>query len=148
MAIAGARDRARRTAPEAPVLAAGRGYDRNITSTEALRAAMTTFMRPGAPGLVARAEDWNVQRTLVPGLRPVRLEMDQGVLAAGTGIRGCGFRTPWSTSGRATPAAMETSCFREGIDPVTKCCANVHTGQGCSPAQTISALISSISICC
>ncbi len=60
----------------------GGGYDRNITSTEALR-AMIDYIHgnPVRRGLVARAEDWEWSSARwYAGLRPVKLEMDQEVL--------------------------------------------------------------------
>jgi putative transposase len=60
----------------------GGGYDRNITSSEALR-AMIDYLHanPVRRGLVARAEDWEWSSARwFAGLRPVKLEMDQGVL--------------------------------------------------------------------
>ena len=60
----------------------GGGYDRNITSAEALR-AMIDYLHanPVRRGLVARAEDWEWSSARwYAGLRPVRLEMDQSAL--------------------------------------------------------------------
>ncbi len=61
----------------------GGGYDRNITSIEALRAVIDYIhANPVRRGLVARAEDWEWSSARwYAGLRPVRLEMDPGVLA-------------------------------------------------------------------
>jgi putative transposase len=61
----------------------GGGYDRNITSTEALRAVIDYLhANPVRRGLVARAEDWEWSSARwYAGLRPVKLEMDHGVLA-------------------------------------------------------------------
>ena len=61
----------------------GGGYDRNITSTEALRAVIDYIhANPVRRGLVARAEDWEWSSARwYAGLRPVKLEMDQAVLA-------------------------------------------------------------------
>ena len=61
----------------------GGGYDRNITSTEALRAVIDYIHgNPVRRGLVARAEDWEWSSARwYAGLRPVKLEMDEGVLA-------------------------------------------------------------------
>ena len=61
----------------------GGGYDRNITSTEALRAVIEyTHANPVRRGLVARAEDWEWSSARsYAGLRPAKLEMDRGVLA-------------------------------------------------------------------
>jgi len=60
----------------------GGGYDRNITSTEALR-AMIDYIHANAVrrGLVARVEDWewSSARWYV-GIQPVRIEMDSQVL--------------------------------------------------------------------
>jgi putative transposase len=60
----------------------GGGYDRNITSAEALRAMIDSLhANPVRRGLVARAEDWEWSSARwYAGLRPVKLEMDQGVL--------------------------------------------------------------------
>jgi hypothetical protein len=68
---------------ETPLPAAGGGYDRNITSTEALRAVIEYIhANPVRRGLVARADDWEWSSTRwYAGLRPVKLEMDRGVLA-------------------------------------------------------------------
>lgn len=60
----------------------GGGYDRNITSIEALR-AMIDYLHanPVRRGLVARAEDWDWSSARwYAGMRPVKLEMDQDVL--------------------------------------------------------------------
>jgi len=60
----------------------GGGYDRNITSIEALR-AMIDYLHanPVRRGLVARVEDWEWSSARwYAGLRPVKLEMDEGVL--------------------------------------------------------------------
>jgi putative transposase len=61
----------------------GGGYDRNITSIEALRAVIDYIhANPVRRGLVARAEDWEWSSARwYAGLRPVKLEMDKGVLA-------------------------------------------------------------------
>ena len=61
----------------------GGGYDRNITSTAALRAVIDYIhANPVRRGLVARAEDWEWSSARwYAGLRPVKLEMDKGVLA-------------------------------------------------------------------
>jgi putative transposase len=61
----------------------GGGYDRNITSTEALPAVIEYIhANPVRRGLVARAEDWEWSSARwYAGLRPVKLEMDRGVLA-------------------------------------------------------------------
>ena len=60
----------------------GGGYDRNITSTLALRAAIEYIhANPVRRGLVARAEDWEWSSARwYAGLRPVKLEMDPDVL--------------------------------------------------------------------
>jgi putative transposase len=60
----------------------GGGYDRNITSTEALRAVIDYIhANPVRRGLVARAEDWEWSSARwYAGVRPVKLEMDNGVL--------------------------------------------------------------------
>jgi putative transposase len=60
----------------------GGGYDRNITSSEALRAAIDYIhANPVRRGLVAAAEDWEWSSARwYAGLRPVKLEMDQDVL--------------------------------------------------------------------
>jgi putative transposase len=61
----------------------GGGYDRNLTSTEALRAVIEYIhANPVRRELVARAEDWESSSARwYAGLRPVKLEMDEGVLA-------------------------------------------------------------------
>jgi putative transposase len=61
----------------------GGGYDRNITSTEALRAMIDYIhANPVRRGLVARPEDWEWSSARwYAGLRPVKLEMDDSVLA-------------------------------------------------------------------
>jgi putative transposase len=61
----------------------GGGYDRNITSTEALRAVIDYIhANPVRRGLVARVEDWQWSSARwYAGLRPVKLEMDRGALA-------------------------------------------------------------------
>jgi putative transposase len=61
----------------------GGGYDRNITSTEALRAMIDYIhANPVRRGLVARAEEWEWSSARwYAGLRPVKLEMDRGVLS-------------------------------------------------------------------
>ena len=81
--VAGARHGARRVTPEARFWQPGGGYDRNITSTEALRAVIDYIhANPVRRGLVARAEDWEWSSARwYAGLRPVKLEMDHGVLA-------------------------------------------------------------------
>src|SRR5262249_46274036 len=60
----------------------GGGYDRNITSAAALRAVIDYIhANPVRRGLVARAEDWEWSSARwYAGLRPVKLEMDLGVL--------------------------------------------------------------------
>jgi putative transposase len=60
----------------------GGGYDRNITSIEALRAMIDYIhANPVRRGLVARAEDWEWSSARwYAGLRPVKLEMDTRVL--------------------------------------------------------------------
>jgi putative transposase len=60
----------------------GGGYDRNITSIEALRAMIDYIhANPVRRGLVARAEDWEWSSARwYAGLRPVKVEMDDGVL--------------------------------------------------------------------
>jgi REP-associated tyrosine transposase len=59
----------------------GGGYDRNITSIEALRAMIDYIhANPVRRGLVARPEDWEWSSARwYAGLRPVKLEMAQGV---------------------------------------------------------------------
>ena len=59
----------------------GGGYDRNITSTEALRAVIDYLhANPVRRGLVARAADWEWSSARwYAGQRPVKLEMDHGV---------------------------------------------------------------------
>jgi prepilin-type processing-associated H-X9-DG protein len=61
----------------------GGGYDRNITSSAVLRAVIDYLhANPVRRGLVARAEDWEWSSARwYAGLRPVKLEMDKGVLA-------------------------------------------------------------------
>jgi putative transposase len=61
----------------------GGRYDRNITSTEVLRAVIDYIhANPVRRGLVARAEDWEWSSArCYAGLRPAKLEMDWGVLA-------------------------------------------------------------------
>ena len=61
----------------------GGGYDRNLTSAEALRAVIDYLhANPVRRGLVASAEDWEWSSARwYAGLQPVKLEMDQGVLA-------------------------------------------------------------------
>jgi putative transposase len=66
----------------------GGGYDRNITSSGALRAMIEYIhANPVRRGLVARAEDWEWSSARwYAGLRPVELEMDESVLRElGTG---------------------------------------------------------------
>ena len=65
----------------------GGGYDRNITSTEGLRAVIDYLhANPVRRALVARAEDWEWSSARwYAGLRPVKLEMDQAVLAERAG---------------------------------------------------------------
>ncbi len=60
----------------------GGGYDRNITSIEALRAMIDYIhANPVRRGLVARAEDWEWSSARwYAGMRPVKLEMDENVL--------------------------------------------------------------------
>jgi hypothetical protein len=60
----------------------GGGYDRNITSSEALRAVIDYIpANPVRRGLVARAEDWEWSSARwYAQLLPVKLEMDKGVL--------------------------------------------------------------------
>jgi len=60
----------------------GGGYDRNITSTKALRAMIDYIhANPVRRGLVARAEDWEWSSARwYAGLRPVKLDMDGGAL--------------------------------------------------------------------
>jgi putative transposase len=60
----------------------GGGYDRNITSIEALRAMIEYIhANPVRRGLVARAEDWEwCSARWYARLRPVKLEMDPEVL--------------------------------------------------------------------
>jgi putative transposase len=61
----------------------GGGYDRNVVSTEALRAVIEYIhANPVRRGLVTRAEDWEWSSARwFAGLRPVKLEMDDGVRA-------------------------------------------------------------------
>ena len=65
----------------------GGGYDRNITSDEALRAMIDYIhANPVRRGLVARVEDWEWSSARwYAGLRPVKLEMDDSVLGELTG---------------------------------------------------------------
>jgi hypothetical protein len=85
----------------------GGGYDRNITSTEALRAVIDDIhANPVRRGLVARAERLGmVQRALVRGTAAGEAGNGPGrACGAGKGIRW--LRLPHalrSTSGRATP---------------------------------------------
>jgi putative transposase len=60
----------------------GGGYDRNITSIEALRAMIDYIhANPVRRGLVARPEDWEWSSARwYRGLRLVKLEMAQDVL--------------------------------------------------------------------
>ena len=60
----------------------GGGYDRNITSIEALRAMIEYIhANPVRRGLVARAEDWEWSSARwFAGIRPVKIEMDDSVL--------------------------------------------------------------------
>ena len=60
----------------------GGGYDRNSTSIEALRAMIDTIhANPVRRGLVVRVEEWQWSSARwYAGLRPVKLEMDEGVL--------------------------------------------------------------------
>ncbi len=60
----------------------GGGYDRNITSTEALRAMIDYIhANPVRRGLVARVEDWEWSSARwYAGIRPVRIEMDSQAL--------------------------------------------------------------------
>jgi putative transposase len=60
----------------------GGGYDRNITTTEALRAMIDYIhANPVRRGLVAKAEDWIWSSARwYPGIRPVKIEMDGDVL--------------------------------------------------------------------
>ncbi len=60
----------------------GGGYDRNITSAEALRGVVDYIhANPVRRGLVARAEEWEWSSARwYAGLRPVKLEMDEAVL--------------------------------------------------------------------
>lgn len=61
----------------------GGGYDRHITSTEVLRAAIDhSHANPVRRGLVARAADWEwFSARWHAVLRPVTLEMDRAALA-------------------------------------------------------------------
>jgi len=60
----------------------GGGYDRNVTSIEALRAMIDYIhANPVRRGLATRAEDWEWSSARwYAGLRPVRLAMAQDVL--------------------------------------------------------------------
>jgi len=60
----------------------GGGYDRNIISTEALRAMIDYIhANPVRRGLVARVEDWEWSSARwYAGIRPVRIEMDSQAL--------------------------------------------------------------------
>jgi putative transposase len=60
----------------------GGGYDRNVTSTEALRFMIDYIhANPVRRALVAKAEDWEWSSARwYAGLRPVKLEMDDQVL--------------------------------------------------------------------
>jgi putative transposase len=59
------------------------GYDRNITSAETLRAMIDYIhANPVRRGLVTQAEDWEWSSARwYAGLRPVKLDMDESVLA-------------------------------------------------------------------
>ncbi len=61
----------------------GGGYDRNITSTKVLRAVIDYIhANPVRRGLVSAAEEWEWSSARwYAGRRPVKLEMDSGVLA-------------------------------------------------------------------
>ena len=61
----------------------GGGYDRNIISTEALRAVIDYIhANPVRRGLVTSAEEWEWSSARwYAGLRPVKLEMDERVLS-------------------------------------------------------------------
>jgi putative transposase len=61
----------------------GGGYDRNLKSTLVLRAVSDYIhANPVRPCLVARAEDWQWSSARwYAGPRPVKLEMDNAVLA-------------------------------------------------------------------
>jgi putative transposase len=60
----------------------GGGYDRNITSTQTLRAMIDYIhANPVRRGLVGRAEDWDWSSARwYAGIRPVKIEMDAQVL--------------------------------------------------------------------
>jgi putative transposase len=60
----------------------GGGYDRNITSSETLRAMIEYIhANPVRRGLVSRIEDWEWSSARwYAGIRPVRIEMDDQVL--------------------------------------------------------------------
>jgi putative transposase len=60
----------------------GGGYDRNLTSAEALRAIIDyLYANPVRRGLVAKVEDWEWSSARwYAGIRPVKLEMDRDVL--------------------------------------------------------------------
>jgi putative transposase len=60
----------------------GGGYDRNLTSAEALRAVIDYLhANPVRRGLVAKVEDWEWSSARwYAGIRPVKLEMDRDVL--------------------------------------------------------------------
>lgn len=60
----------------------GGGYDRNVTSAEALRAMIDYIhANPVRRGLAATAEDWqSPSARWYAGLRPAKLEMDESVL--------------------------------------------------------------------
>jgi putative transposase len=71
----------RMAAAAASFLAAGVGYDRNITTAAALR-ALTDYMHanPVRRGLVDKPEDWEWSSARwYTGLRPVKIEMDDTV---------------------------------------------------------------------
>jgi putative transposase len=86
----------------------GGGYDRNITSTKALRAAIDYIhANPVRRGLVATAEvwEWSSARWYA-GLRPVQMGIDQDVLTElARGGGGCGFHTPFAEPQGVPPAA-------------------------------------------
>jgi putative transposase len=61
----------------------GGGYDRNLNSSETLRAMIEYIhANPVRRGLVARMEDWEWSSARwYAGIRPVKIEMDERVLA-------------------------------------------------------------------
>jgi putative transposase len=63
---------------------AGGGYDRNVTEPETLRSMIEYIHNnPVRRGLVERADGWEWSSARwFAGLRPVKIEMDRGVIEA------------------------------------------------------------------